>query len=337
MIPAIKLFWGPEAPRRFQFSLRVGDTIYTFLFVINDRMLVFVIGIMAITILFQIFQPTIGSQVNNYYQLSGASLDPEKFGDDALGYAIAYFNKFEDEADLSEKLEERFLVRKQLLVTRYLLEQKASRLDQLSNHQLLELNHRIGTLFKEIVLSNITIEPHVYQFFTDTTSLRMLETSLMEQVKFHVPASIKLAQAALETAYGRRVVNNNYFGIKDKKKRSGTMVTTEYYTPQELAYNRDKVISSKKIKLDGRVLYKCTVRDHFTAYQSPWESFRAHSEFLHQNKRYAPLFAKGKDYAAWADAIGSTKYGGVGYATSPIYGQLLKKIIRRYQLHLLDY
>lgn len=338
MIPAMKVFWNQSVPRRLQFSLRIGDSIYTFLFIINDRMLLFVIGVMAMTILFQVMQPSVGSQVNNYYNLTpGQNISPEQFEEDALGYSIAYFSKYEDEAELSDKLEEKFLVRKQLLVTRYLLEQKASRLDQLSNRQLLELNHQISNLFKEIVMANIPLEKHVESFFTDTTRLRILETALMEQVKYHVPASIKLAQAALETAYGRRVIENNYFGIKDKKKRSGTITTTEYYTPREKAYNQDKIISSKKMNLNGRILYKCKVRDHFTAYQTPWQSFRAHSEFLHQNRRYAPLFAKGKNYEAWADAIGSTKYGGVGYATSPIYGELLKKIIRRYKLHLLDY
>ncbi|MGB0524549.1 MAG: glucosaminidase domain-containing protein [Flammeovirgaceae bacterium] len=159
----------------------------------------------------------------------------------------------------------------------------------------------------------------------------------MEQVKFHVPASIKLAQSALETAYGRRVVNNNYFGIKDKTKQSSYMETTEYYTAKEVAYNKHKILSKKKVRKNGKVLYKCKVRDSFMDYHTPWQSFRAHSVYLANNKRYAPLFTNGKDYRAWADRIGSTKYGGVGYATSPIYGNLLKKIIARYNLDLLDY
>lgn len=338
MVPAMKLFRDRDVSRRFQFTLRLGDSFYTFLFVINDRMLVTVIAVLALTILLQVFQPAVSSQVNNYYNLMEESApNPEEFGQDALGYTIAYFDRFEEEAELSGKLEDQFMVRKQLLVTRYLLEQKVSRLDQLSNKQLLELNHQISTLFKELILGNLPVEPHVLAFFTDTTALRMLETSLMEQAKFHVPASIKLAQAALETAYGKRVIHNNYFGIKDKRAQSAQITTTEYYTPREKEYNQNKIISSKRVRVNGRVLYKCKVRDHFVNYQTPWESFRAHSEFLHQNPRYAPLFARGKNYEAWADKIGSTKYGGVGYATSPIYGELLKKIIRRYKLYLLDH
>jgi len=91
------------------------------------------------------------------------------------------------------------------------------------------------------------------------------------------------------------------------------------------------------VKKGGKTLYKCKVKDSFVEYESPWASFRGHSLFLSTNSRYSPLFTKGKDYRAWADKIGSTKYGGVGYATSPIYGELLRKIIGRYHLDLLDY
>ena len=159
----------------------------------------------------------------------------------------------------------------------------------------------------------------------------------MEQAKFNVPASIKLAQSALETGYGKRVINNNYFGIKDKSGNTPFSTTTEYYNDRELKRNRRKVLSKKKVFKNGKYFWQCKVKDHFISYQSPWESFRDHSRFLLENERYHPLFAGGKNYQAWADKIGSTKYGGVGYATSPLYGKLLKGIIRRYHLDLLDF
>ena len=101
--------------------------------------------------------------------------------------------------------------------------------------------------------------------------------------------------------------------------------------------NQDIILTQKPFIKKGNVLYECKVQDYFTQYGSAWESFRGHSEFLANNKRYAPLFTKGKNYEDWADRIGSERTGGVGYATSPLYGELLKKIIKRYQLHLLDY
>ncbi|AZQ64226.1 muramidase [Flammeovirga pectinis] len=232
---------------------------------------------------------------------------------------------------------DRFQIERQLIVTEFLINNKITRVDQLEDDQLLLLNQKIGGLFQEFILDQMNAPPHVYSFFTSSVPLRKIETALMEQARYHVPASITLAQAALETGYGKRVIGNNYFGVKDKSKRTVPITTTEYYTKEEYKRNKGIVVSAKKVKKGNRVLYKCTVRDSFAEYKSPWESFRAHSLFLNKQKRYAPLFTQGRDYIAWANMIGSTKYGGVGYATSPLYGELLRKIIKRYHLDLLDY
>lgn len=264
--------------------------------------------------------------------------DSKSYKDDVMGFFIDYFKEYEENRkNIQQNYRDAFLIQKQFVISKYLIREKVSRPEQLSGEALLEMNAQIGVLFNELILNKIDIEPHVHEYFAKTEDLNKVETALMEQAKFHVPASIKLAQSALETGYGKRVVNNNYFGIKDKTQATKYIETTEYYTAKEVALNKSKIISKTKVNKDGKVLYKCRVRDSFMAYQSPWASFRAHSVYLANNKRYSPLFTKGKDYQAWADKIGSTKYGGVGYATSPIYGNLLKKIIKRYSLDLLDY
>ena len=246
---------------------------------------------------------------------------------------------YDDLASLakSENTMEEFMVQKQIRITKALIQNKASRLDQLSDKILLEMNRDISRMFTEMVLKNLDAPAHVLNYFADTIHLRKIETALMEQVKYNVPVSIKLAQSALETAYGSRVIHNNYFGIKDKKKEGNKTITTEYFTAEEASMNQDIILTQKPFIKKGNVLYECRVQDYFTQYGSAWESFRGHSEFLSINKRYAPLFTKGKNYEDWADRIGSERTGGVGYATSPLYGELLKKIIKRYQLHLLDH
>lgn len=265
-------------------------------------------------------------------EASAEEADPE-----AIAFALRFFEESEEEMAEVKTYEEEFLVKKQVLLSKRLIAERVSRPDQLSNESLLALNREITDLFVELVLQRIKVEPHVMRFFTDTTDLDKLETSLMEQAKYHVPASIKLAQSALETAYGRRIINNNYFGIKDKSGRSPLTTTVEYYNEQEAKANAAKIVSKRKVTRGGKTLYECQVRDNFERYKTPWSSFRAHSIYLSSNPRYSPLFTQGKEYEAWADKIGSTKFGGVGYATNPTYGRLLKKIIRRYRLHLLDY
>jgi len=230
-----------------------------------------------------------------------------------------------------------FLKVKHTLISEALIENQVSRLDQLGDKKMIALNQKLSEAFITIVLNQTKVEPHVMAYFTGTKDLKKFETALMEQAKYHVPASIKLAQSALETAYGQRIVNNNYFGIKDKNRKSSLTTTTEYYTALEMQANKSIIMSSTRVVKNGKTLYKCIVKDHFAEYNSPWHSFRSHSVFLSTNKRYSPLFTKGKNYEDWADKIGSTKYGGVGYATSPIYGELLKKIIKRYHLDLLDF
>jgi len=265
-----------------------------------------------------------------YHNTTVAQEEPEEA---PVPFKEVEFPKEETKGDFRKA----FILEKQKLIFEYTTQNGVSRLDQLSDRALLELNHKISNLFQEKVLRKADAPLHVWTYFTDTTDLHKLETSLMEQAKFHVPASIKLAQSALETGYGKRVIRNNYFGIKDKSRSSSKITTTEYYNEREFKRNRAHIIRYSKVRRNGRQMYKCTVRDHFKNYQTPWQSFRDHSLYLSKNKRYAPLFTGGKKFEAWAEKIGSSKDGGVGYATSPVYGEQLKSIIRRYHLDLLDH
>jgi len=327
--------------------LKIGFGRSEYYFFLNTRLVLGILLLILFTMAFLLIRSLLtetntGVGVVSYQSSSHTRLvgyTPDAQTEDVVGYFISYFeNKDLAAIETSQKaLREKFIVEKQLLITKFLLEEKVSRPDQLSDAGKLKLARQISNMFISTILDNLNTENHVYQYFTADANFRKIETAIMEQIKFHVPASITLAQSALETAYGRRVINNNYFGIKDKSGETSPIATTEYYNETEFKANKHKIVSYTIIKRGGQTLYKCTVRDSFVSYATAWESFRAHSIFLIENERYAPLFTGGKNFESWADRIGSTKYGGVGYATSPIYGELLKKIIKRYQLHLLDF
>lgn len=338
--------------------LRYKGNVYTF--IINPKLVLATIGLLLLILLTQLFSSPqekvifVQAPIQYHYGNNEPTLD--EFIDDfginieevkqagttivpiSASSSSQISNQYKEQKlnNVGSSLD-RFQIERQLIVTDYLIEEKVTRVDQLESEKLIELNGKIADLFKVYVLDQMQAPPHVYSFFTSTVPLKKIETALMEQAKFHVPASITLAQAALETGYGKRVIGNNYFGVKDKSRKTIPITTTEYYTKEEYKRNKGIIVSSQKVRRNGKVLYKCTVKDSFAEYKSPWESFRAHSLFLNKQKRYAPLFTQGRDYASWADMIGSTKYGGVGYATSPLYGELLKKIIKRYHLDLLDY
>ena len=127
-----------------------------------------------------------------------ALFESKRYKDDVMGFFIDYFKEYEDtQNDIEQNYRDAFLIQKQLVISKYLIREKVSRSDQLDNEALLELNAHIATLFKTLILDKINIEPHVHQYFTNTEDLNKLETALMEQAKYHVPASIKLAQSAL--------------------------------------------------------------------------------------------------------------------------------------------
>lgn len=130
--------------------------------------------------------------------------------------------------------------------------------------------------------------------------------AVSEMKRTGIPASIKLAQAILESGDGNsRLAKraNNHFGIKCHDWRG------------------------PRIYHDDDHRGEC-----FRKYRSADASFRDHSEFLKTRSRYAFLFDfDPTDYAAWAQGLKSS-----GYATNPSYDRLLIRIIEENQLHQYD-
>ena len=123
-----------------------------------------------------------------------------------------------------------------------------------------------------------------------------------------IPASIKMAQACLESADGRSELarkSNNHFGIKCKSDWKG-----------------------------GKVYYDDDYRSEcFRQYNSVADSYRDHSNFLMSNPRYASLFQLNPtDYKGWAQGLKKA-----GYATASHYDKSLIDIIERNRLYNLDY
>lgn len=137
--------------------------------------------------------------------------------------------------------------------------------------------------------------------------------AIFEMERTGVPASIKMAQAILESADGTSYLareGNNHFGIKCGSKWTGKTV-----------YLKDDDYKN------GQLIKSC-----FRKYTSADESFEAHSNFLRDNQRYGQLFTyKKTDYRRWARGLKQA-----GYATSPTYAEKLIGIIERNNLYHLD-
>ncbi len=116
-----------------------------------------------------------------------------------------------------------------------------------------------------------------------------------------VEPRLLLAQAALETGWGRSVAQNgtagagnNLFGIKARAAWSGAAV--ERWTLE----HEDGVTAPK--------------RERFRAYGSTAESFADYVELISTARRYADALANAGDAEAYARAVTNA-----GYATDPVY------------------
>ena len=128
-----------------------------------------------------------------------------------------------------------------------------------------------------------------------------------EMKKYHIPASITLAQGLLESGAGQSTLarkSNNHFGIKCGSDWQG-----------------------KTVRHNDDARGEC-----FRAYKHPKQSYEDHSKFLASRPRYASLFKlKITDYKGWARGLKKA-----GYATDPRYAQRLIDIIELYDLDKYD-
>ena len=127
--------------------------------------------------------------------------------------------------------------------------------------------------------------------------------------KINLPPEALLAQAALETGWGRHVMqhgtgdsSHNLFGIKADSRWQG-----------------DKVMVSTLEYRDGVAL---NTRANFRAYESFEHSFSDYVDFVQRNPRYQQALAQTNDPKAYFSALQEA-----GYATDPAYAQKIQRIL----------
>src|ERR671914_3136183 len=139
--------------------------------------------------------------------------------------------------------------------------------------------------------------------------------------EFGVPASVTLAQACLESGFGKFHIGtaNNYFGIK-AFPRGGKIDVGKIAS--------GFVIVPTKEVVNGRTI---TVNARFRKYASLADSMRDHGFFLRVNPRYKPAFAHSGDANAFARELQRA-----GYATDPQYANKLITLMRTFDLYRFD-
>jgi flagellar protein FlgJ len=137
-----------------------------------------------------------------------------------------------------------------------------------------------------------------------------------------------LAQAALETGWGKSVPGNMFFGIKDPKKgktgKGQLLRTVEYLRTPDQRHLFPEVISVTWD--DKRKRWKYVVRDWFKKYDTPAGSFRDHGRLISKNPRYATAMLHRKDPVRFLQEVAKA-----GYATAPDYATVLVRLVNMIQ------
>ncbi|EKT3963239.1 glucosaminidase domain-containing protein [Flavobacterium psychrophilum] len=142
------------------------------------------------------------------------------------------------------------------------------------------------------------------------------------QDKTGIPALAILAQAAVESGWGKVCPGNMLFGVKDTDGINGNeqlLITTEYSKSANAKFAN--IISVKPVLRNGSKWFKYTLKDYFRKYETPEECFTDHANFFIKNKRYAKALTVKNNPYQFIDAIAKA-----GYATDPNYAKLLKEI-----------
>lgn len=134
---------------------------------------------------------------------------------------------------------------------------------------------------------------------------KMTPFALEESRRTGVDPRIIIAQAAVESGYGRSAPGNNYFGIKSHGQPGGQTLATTEVGPSG-AYR---------------------TQDSFRTYAGMADSARGYGDFILQNPRYQAMrSASGLD--AQLAALGKS-----GYATDPNYAQKVGAVARGVNLY----
>ncbi|QNI34515.1 glucosaminidase domain-containing protein [Alloacidobacterium dinghuense] len=135
------------------------------------------------------------------------------------------------------------------------------------------------------------------------------------QKTYGVPASITLAQAILESGWGKSSLAqkcNNFFGVK----------AVAHATPD--TYEEFPTIEF----VDGR---KTSVMAQFAKYPSPTLGFAAHARLLALAERYKPAMACRSDVEMFAEQLHRC-----GYSTNPNYAASLMVLVKEFDLTQYD-
>ncbi len=234
-----------------------------------------------------------------------ASLQSDLFGSDQMQFHMDMFDK-----QLSLELG----ARKSLGIAEMLVRQLGRDQDKPSSAS--PFSEMIQPLRSEQPATSIREKADQSDSFAGPLEFIERLRPLAEQTaeKLGVNAEALIAQAALETGWGQKIIHDtngnsshNLFGIKAHSDWQGHRV------------------SVNTLEFEDGTMEK--TRAEFRAYDSYAESFDDYARFLQSNPRYQSALDETENSEAYISALQTA-----GYATDPQYAEKIIDIMRRYEI-----
>ncbi|HKX12915.1 MAG TPA: glycoside hydrolase family 73 protein [bacterium] len=140
---------------------------------------------------------------------------------------------------------------------------------------------------------------------------RILPYALETQAMTGIPASVTMAQAALESGWGKHAPGNNFFGIKGRGPAGSQKLSTREF-------------------IGGRWLRKLA---EFRRYNNPLESFLDHAQVISEGRYLRHAM---EHTASAREFVHALQSGKAKYATDPEYEAKILGLIARYDLERYD-
>lgn len=164
--------------------------------------------------------------------------------------------------------------------------------------------------------------------FKDDAQLTFEKTGIM-------PEAI-LAQAALESGWGKHAPGNMFFGVKDFDGVNGNeqLVTTFEYssktglTPKQIGLVN--IWSIKPVSIGGKKFFKYTGQAYFRKYNTPEESFTDHARVIMKTKLKDGSLRYGKALAVASNVPQFfIELEAAGYAQADNYSEVLTQMAKQ--------
>ncbi|MBT32049.1 MAG: hypothetical protein CMO01_20510 [Thalassobius sp.] len=190
-----------------------------------------------------------------------------------------------------------FLEYKQLLTSKYLIENGVSSTCFLNDFQLDALHKSISKKFSHLLsntnASEITQDQLSFLNKEQLGNSSLIKLALDIQDKYHIPASVLLAQAMIQTDWGNRMYEKNLFNYIEN--------------------------------------------DEIKEYSNYTEAFEDYAKSLSTNSKYASLFTGGKDFKSWTEKLGKIQCNDNIFSLEKDCYNQMEELIKTLHLDLLDY